>query len=972
MKTEIDRREFLAGSAAALLTLSVPGLSGCLSQRRVDEAARGVDYEDWDDIYRAEWKWDRVTFGSHTNGCSPGGCPFYVYSKNGVVWREEQVGRNAASDPQYADYNPLGCQKGCSFHELLYSGHRLKYPLKRIGERGEGKWKRISWDEALAEIADATIDAIEDHGSDSLVFDAPHLAPGQVAFAGGWRLGILLGMSATETNQQIGDVLAGHQQTFGKFFTGFTPDNFMDAGLIILSHTNPSYTFPSIYHYLSEARYQGTEIIVLAPDYNATAVVATTHVPLKVGSDAAFWLGVCHHLEKEQLYDSDFMKEQTDLALLVDVDSGRFLRASEVDGGLDAQLYFFDQGSSKLARAPRGTLAYDGDPSLFGVHTVRLADGKEARVTPTFELLRKRLEDYTPAKAAEICGIDPALITRTAEKMAANRTCTLNGMTSAKHYHGDLMERSMCLALAMTGNWGKPGTGIALYSQTDVGATVLAMLESPAPFGLLALKALTDEVREEVEAADPDTSEELVQMAIAARAGEVMGIIPAASFLYEHAGYKELWDTQSWHDPAMTRSFSEMVEESEAKNWTQRDPLAATKRDPQVLTYVGSNPLRRVRQARTQYPEVLFPKAKMVWTIETRLSSSAVFSDIVLPAAWYYEKWDLTLGQAHNPRIALIEPANPPVGESRPEWEIYAALTHKIGERAEARGLREFTDRLGKKKVYADLWSAFTMDGKLATQEDAFKELFKIAAILGVLPRSGMLIKQAAAMSSLHDIIEQFMKSGAVDIRSLGLPIMKAVNGADCSADTRCYPFHSHVQERETFPTYTRRAQFYIDHEWYRELSEELPVYKAPPKIGGDHPFLITGGHPRHSVHSMHQTNEQLAGLHRGEPVAHLNPAAAAERGVRDGDRVRLWNDVGSCELMAKVTPTCAPDQVIVYLWDAMLFKGWKNIDDLLVGLPKALHYAGGYEQIGRRNPGEQMPACGTDRGIRVDFARAS
>ncbi|MBW2401860.1 MAG: ethylbenzene dehydrogenase, partial [Deltaproteobacteria bacterium] len=151
MKTEIDRREFLAGSAAALLTLSVPGLSGCLSERRVDEArSRGVDYEAWDDIYRAEWKWDRVTFGSHTNGCSPGGCPFYVYSKNGVVWREEQVGRNAASDPQYADYNPLGCQKGCSFHDLLYSGHRLKDQLKRIGERGEGKWKRISWDEALA------------------------------------------------------------------------------------------------------------------------------------------------------------------------------------------------------------------------------------------------------------------------------------------------------------------------------------------------------------------------------------------------------------------------------------------------------------------------------------------------------------------------------------------------------------------------------------------------------------------------------------------------------------------------------------------------------------------------------------------------------------------------------------------------------------------------------------------------------
>ncbi|MBW2696570.1 MAG: ethylbenzene dehydrogenase, partial [Deltaproteobacteria bacterium] len=333
---------------------------------------------------------------------------------------------------------------------------------------------------------------------------------------------------------------------------------------------------------------------------------------------------------------------------------------------------------------------------------------------------------------------------------------------------------------------------------------------------------------------------------------------------------------------------------------------------------------------------------------------------------------DLTLGQAHNPRIALIEPANPPVGEARPEWEIYAALTRKIGERAQARGLMAFTDRQGRKKKYAELWDLFTMNGQVATQEDAFKELFKIAATLGIFPLSGLLIGQAAEISSLHDLVKRFMKSGAIDIRSLGLPIMKAVNGMDCSADTRCYPFKSHVDDKQTYPTYARRAQFYIDHEWYLELGEQLPVYKPPPQIGGDHPFLITGGHPRHSVHAMHQTSETLAGLHRGEPVVHINPEAAAERGVRDGDRVRIYNDVNSCELMSKVTPTCAPNQVIVYLWDAMLFKGWKNIDDLLVGLPKPLHFAGGYEQIGRRNPGEQMPACGNDRGVRVNFEKTS
>jgi len=969
MKFELNRRRFLTGGAA--LTLTIPGLSGCVSRPGVDErVARGVDYEDWDDIYRAEWTWDRITFGSHTNGCSPGGCPFYVYSKNGVVWREEQVGRNDAADPAYADYNPLGCQKGCSFHEVLYSGHRLKHPIQRVGERGEGRWRRIGWDEALAQIADAIIDAIEEHGSDTVIMDAPHLAPGQVAFAAGFRLSALLGMCTTDLNQQIGDVLAGHMVTFGKFFTGFTPDNFMQAGLIVLAHTNPSYTFPSIYHYLSEARYLGAEILLLAPDYNATALVATTHVPLKVGTDAAFWMGVCHHLEREGLYDAAFMKEQTDLALLVRVDTGRFLRGLEVDGGLEDQLYFFDQASGGVARAPRGTLRFEGDPALTGEYSVALRGGGQARVTTVFERLRRRLADYSPAEAAAICGVDPALIVHAAEKMARLRTCTLNGMTSAKHYHGDLMERSLCLALAMTGNWGKPGTGVALYAQTDVGATVLGMLESPAPLGLLGLKGFADGVREQVMAEDPDASEELVQIAIAERAGEIFGIISATSFLYEHAGYKPIWDTQSWHDPSMKRSLSEMVEESETRGWMPQDPLAATDREPQVICYVGSNPLRRIRQARTQYPEVLFPKARMVWSIETRLSSSAMFSDIVLPAAWYYEKWDMTLGQVHNPRIALIEPANPPAGESRPEWDIYVALVEAIGERARARGLEEFITTSGEQRQYAELWSRFTMDGEVTTQEDAFRELFTICATLGIFPRMGVAIDQAAAISSTHEALQRFTDTGALGINSLGVPFVKEINGMDCSSTTSCYPFQSHVQQRKTFPTYTRRAQFYIDHEWYLELDEALPVYKPPPKIGGDHPFLITGGHPRHSIHSLHQTNESLTSLHRGEPVVHINPAPAKERGVRDGDRVRLFNDVSSCELMAKVTPTCAPDQVIVYLWDAMLFKGWKNIDDLLVGLPKPLHYAGGYEQVGRHAPGEQMPACASDRGVRVDFVR--
>jgi DMSO reductase family type II enzyme molybdopterin subunit len=767
----------------------------------------------------------------------------------------------------------------------------------------------------------------------------------------------ILGGTQLPAMEEIGDNYPGLLSAFGKHFIGYSYDNVLDAGLIILTHENTSYTRPPFYHFLSEARYNGSEIFQLSPDYNATSPLATTHVPVKVGTDAAFWLGVCHELEKNNLYDADFIKEQTDLALLVNLETRRFLRGAEVDGSRSDQFFFLDEDSSRIAKAPRGTLKLDGNPALTGTHTATLENGEQVRVAPAFEILRRHLEGYPPATAARIAGVDPALITEMAEKMARNVTCVHYGLSSGKHYHGDLMERSLLLALAMTGNWGKRGSGIVCYTFTSAAINTLAALEQPAPAGLAGMEQFQEQIRQQLRAADPETNEETVQIELAKLAARMKRLTNATLFLYHHAGYKDLWNHQSWQDPAMSASFSDMVEEAVERGWLVPDRLTASGRDPQILLLVSHNPLRRIKQGRTQYPNVLFPKCTMVWTIETRLSSSAMYADILLPAAWYYEKYDMTNGGVDNPRRALIEPANPPVGEARPEWDIMADLMQKIGERARTRGLTEFQGPLGKTIPYAELWNAFTMGGAVPTQEDALKQLIAIDSLTGLLPRGYTL--------------EKFQEVGAVEIEGLGTPFHDEMNASPYHPGEPFYSLRDHVEHHKIYPTYTRRAQFYIDHEWYLELGEALPVHKDTPKIGGEYPFKITGGHPRHSIHSIHQTSEHFAELHRGQPVVHVNPRAAEERGVRDGDSVKLFNDLGDCEVMAKVTPTCAPDQVIVYLWDAMLFRDWKNIDDLLVGLPKALQCAGGYEQIGRYYHGYGLPACTHHRGVRVDFQKA-
>ena len=123
---------------------------------------------------------------------------------------------------------------------------------------------------------------------------------------------------------------------------------------------------------------------------------------------------MAHVIVEEGLYDAEYVKEQTDLPFLVRDDNGRFLRECDVvEGGADDQFYFWNaaKGRKQLATGTWGselmTIALDEetDPALEGAHRVRLVNGKRVRVRPVFELLRARLAEYTPERAAEITGV---------------------------------------------------------------------------------------------------------------------------------------------------------------------------------------------------------------------------------------------------------------------------------------------------------------------------------------------------------------------------------------------------------------------------------------------------------------------------------------------------------------------------------------------------------------------------------------
>ena len=522
-----------------------------------------------EDRYRERWKWDRVTWGCHAVDCYPGGCPWRVYSRDGKIVREEQAGKFPTIEPGIPDMNPMGCQKGAAWSQQHYNEERVLHPLKRVGERGEGKWQEISWDQANREIADAIFDAVEDQGAESLY----HIGtPGE----GGmqqimWNaFSAQMGFQVTDLQAEINDFSPGIYTTFGKFDPAPGMDDFFKSELILIWHANPVYTNITWYHFVQEARYNGSDVVTIAPDVNPSAIHADVHIPIQIGTDAAFANAMSQVILYEGLADLDFAREQTDLPLLVRMDDRRFLRGSDL-GGDEEQFYWLDARSGDVVPAPKGTLDRgEALPALEGSARVKLANGAEVEVRPVMTLVREMLDrGYTPERAEALCGIHPETTRMLARKVAAKRTRFLMGWNSGKYYHGDLMERAMSLLLGLTGNWGKHGTGLRSWAVgLNDGMFTTMMKQDVGPESAAGTRMLRDSFVKSLMEQDPSLNDEMAVYTVERTMNRMLGLFtPPAFFWYYHCGYREVWNRPLYNDPGMKRSFDEYFREACDKGW---------------------------------------------------------------------------------------------------------------------------------------------------------------------------------------------------------------------------------------------------------------------------------------------------------------------------------------------------------------------------------------------------------------------
>ncbi|MGB6895825.1 MAG: molybdopterin-dependent oxidoreductase [Dehalococcoidia bacterium] len=912
----------------------------------------------WEDRYRERWKWDRVTWGSHAVDCYPTNCPFRVYSKDGVVLREEQAGTFPTIEEGVPDMNPAGCQKGACWSQLLYGKERVLHPLKRVGERGSGKWQQVSWDEALSEIADAMLDALQEQGPNSIMRIGTPAEGGIQTLMMASAFLMRLGGITTDLQAEINDFSPGIYITFGKFDPASSEDDAFHTDLTLIWQSNPVYTCIPWYHFVAEGRYKGAEVVIIAPDYSPSAIHADYHLPVRPGTDAALALSMCQVIVEENLHHVDFVKEQTDLPLLVRSDNRRFLRGSDVqDGELEDQFYFWDSKTNKVVEAPRGTLALgEVDPALGGRYQATLADGTQVEVTPAFVLLKERLQEYRPEDASKVCGVHADSIRSVARKAAVKRTRTFMGWNAGKYYHGDLMERSMMLLLGLTGNWGRKGTGARSWAVGMLDGMGLAVMKTElseeASYQAIALR---DSMLDAVRAEDPTMTDEMVVAESSYRAAAMGGWTPPAFFWYWHCGYRDIWNKKDWNDPSMPRSFDEYMQEGIEKGWWEGFMLPPEDTEPRVLFEIGGNLLRRQRGGQGMLLKHLWPKLKMIVSVDPRMSTTGLYSDFVLPAAQHYEKPNFTYSACCVLNLTLSDKAVEPAGEAMDEWHINLAMTKALEERAKARGMKEYQLPSGFAVNFENMYETMTLNGQLESTDRVLDEMVRDSAIMGTLPKGTTL--------------ETLREKGHVRFIDWGRSSMALAQASDLKPNETHAAFRWHTEKKMPFPTLTRRAQFYIDHEWFLEAGEELPVHKETPMQGGDYPFLLTSGHNRWSIHSMNMTSRILLNTHQGRPFMFMNDGDARERGIENGEEVRVFNDMGSMTVWVKISPAVQPGQLIIYNgFEPYMHRDWKDAANVEPGMVKWLHLAGGYGHL--RYRAIHWQPIPIDRAIHLDVAK--
>lgn len=286
MKQRVSRRSFLKGTGLSTLALA-------LSSRRVSSFTGRAK----------EVSTARLTSIPTVCAMCRARCHLLAKVKDGRLVKIE-------GNPLSPANGATICARGQAAVKLLYDPDRLKYPLRRVGARGEGRWLRISWQEALDEIAANFKKHLLQNGADSLAL-----------LAGGPSASFIKKLFHDHGVTNIHDAAIhhcdrirniAHQATFGVRCHDPNHLDYTHSRCLVLlgSHLGENVQVQALKG-VTRALDQGAKLVVVDPRFSAIANKADLYLPIKPGTDIALILGWLNHIVSEGLYDSAWVEANT-------------------------------------------------------------------------------------------------------------------------------------------------------------------------------------------------------------------------------------------------------------------------------------------------------------------------------------------------------------------------------------------------------------------------------------------------------------------------------------------------------------------------------------------------------------------------------------------------------------------------------------------------------------------------------------
>ena len=706
---------------------------------------------------------------------------------DGRYQRGGQFGKDSNEEPQLR-----ACLRGRAYRQRLYSAERLLYPMLRVGERGEGKFKRVSWDEALDFVARKMIHIKNTYGPTALLdqsyagnsFGVLHKSD-QIE----GLLGRFLGMFGCRTSSWSVPSYQGttfsSRMTFGTIEDGNEDDAFADSKLMIMWGWNPAYTFHggNTFMYMRMAKQRGCKFVLVDPQYtDSAAAYDAWWIPIRPNTDAAMMAGMAHYIFSSGLQDQAFID--------------RFCQG-------------MDQGTMPL-------WAKQQNKENFKDYILGKYDN----------------EPKTPEWASKICGVPADDIIKLADMYARTKPAALKASWApGRNAYGEQYNRMAAALQSMTGNIGKLGG-----SAEGVGK--------------------------------------------AWHAEAVAYPYDKWSNIYFQAIKSDRWAHCVLNYPNVKRE--------EIGLWPREDATDGQIPNIKGIFWQGSDWFNQLTNINKEIEAIR--KMELVVCMDSTITPSGLWADILLPVATHFERHDVALpwykGHYYIHRPQVIEP----MGESKTDFQIFTELAYRIGGNVfgQAFNPKANRDYFHINKNVDDAYLRDWWHNRVMTHQhvDMSWEEFKARGVY----KFHLHRPHVAFQDQIEKGTPFATASGKIEILSGQLAQI----------------------------TDWKKTMYGYEIPYLPKWIEPWESLNSPKTA--KFPFHLISPHPRWRTHSIFNNCSWLRETYEQEVT--VNASDAKQLGIKTGDTVEVWNDRGKVVVPVYVTERCMPGV-------AVLHEGaWMDLDE--------------------------------------------